>query len=86
MDSTSLSTVNLQIWVNHLIECSKIAESCAIPFTDMFGVETFARCMRMKSGTITDWMNDAEIKSVKIKGVTEAVYHASDIAKVFGSI
>ena len=80
MENTFLSSP----WMDYLIECAKIAESCAVPFSDMFGVKTFARCMKIEADTIRDHMKKAEIKPVPIKGVTEAVYHASDIAKVFG--
>jgi hypothetical protein len=86
MDFARQSSGNFDIWIIHLIECAKIAESSAIPFTDLFGIETFARCMKMKSGTIKDHMNAAEIKAEKIDGVTEAIYHAADIARVFGRV
>lgn len=82
----SMSNENSGIWITYLLECAKVAESCAIPFTDMFGVKAFARCMKVEADTIRDHMKKAEIKSVPIKGVTEAVYHAADVARVFGSI
>lgn len=86
MDSTRLSNDFSEIWIKRLIECAAHVESCAIPFTDLFGVKAFAFCMKCEHGTIRDKMNAEEIKSVPIKGVTEAVYHATDIARVFGRV
>lgn len=80
----SLSNETFDIWLSHLLQCARHAESAAIPFTDMFGVKTFCHCMKCKDDTIRDRMNAAGIKSEDIKGVTEAIYHAADIAKVFG--
>lgn len=85
MESTSLSSDVFGIWIKHLIDCAKHAESTAIPFTDLFGVKAFSYSMKCKEDTIRDRMNSEGIKSVPIKGVTEATYHAADIAKVFGS-
>ena len=86
MDSTPIASQISEIWLRHLIDCARHAESCCIPFTDLFGVKAFAFCMKCEQGTIRDRMNAEQIKSVPIKGVTEAVYHAADIAKVFGSV
>lgn len=89
MDSTYLSNGNPEIstvWITHLLECAKRVDSCTIPFTDLFGIKAFAICMKNEPKTIRERMNEAGIASVPIKGVTEAVYHAVDIARVFGNL
>ena len=86
MDFSRLSNENFGFWISYLLDCAKLAESTVVPFTDLFGIETFARCMKIKSGTIRDHMNAAEIKPEKVNGATEAIYHAADIARVFGRV
>ena len=85
MDAAPLAREFSEIWLRHLLDCAREAQSCAIPFTDIFGLGAFERCMKTKGDTIKDKMKNAGISPVVAPGIIEVVYHARDVAEVFGS-